>query len=404
MKKVLLMTLALALTFSMSFNASADIYIGSESSEESNLNLLEEFDLSQYPEIAEKMKKQEKALTAYREICANFDKDENGCYIYPESYAGEYIDENGNLIVLYTQMSDDLNFLKSIDGITFKQVEHSLNELAESLNTAKENIADVSGYKFSGSKIDVRSNTATIEISPTSVTSTMRSLLATNIACENVTIEITNTKFGTDSYSIPGGSGIGRQYASSWLSVAANGSWSGNDALLTCGHSTSVGTPVYYNGSVIGSVVKTQFIHNGYGDYAIIMESNNSLLATCRVKTSISATAEIRNAVSYYDDVPVGTTCYKYGNATKQLTELVITETSREVDYNGVTIKGLTGGQIVSGSASDGDSGCPYFLINSDGTVSFAGVHSGSDGSNYVVFTPYHFVAAGFNLTTANEV
>lgn len=414
MKKALLMMLAIALTFSLSMNASANIYIGSELSEESNFEPLEEFDLSKYPKIAEEMKKQEEAIFAYQEIIKHFEKDKNNCYVYPDAYAGEYIDEDGNLIVLYTEITAELAFLYDIENITLRKAEKSINELEENLVASKIALANNSDYNISTSGIDIETNSAFIDVFPINEASTMRTLLSDNVISSNsnVVINVTNEKPRTQSVHIVGGSPIDNYGTvisnSHWLTVAANGRYGGKQALLTCGHSATLNRDVYYNDSYIGSVAYSQFANNEYGDYSFITVTD-SVANSNRLKTSSSSTATITDTCASIEDVPINTICYKFGAKSNQRSTIKITGRNLDVTYTNeptqgvnTTIKGLFYGELLSGSSEGGDSGGPYYLINSDGTVTFIGIHSGYKASeNEVYFTPAYMIAGGFNVTTA---
>lgn len=408
-RKILSIAVAVALTFSLSLNASADIYIDYDSTETVGVNSFAEFDLSQHPEIAAEMKKQEKAIAAYQKIIKQFERDENNCYIYPDAYAGEYIDEDGNLIVLYTEITSELEFLQEIENITLRKVEKSINELEENLVASKTALANNSDYEISTSGIDVETNSAFIEVLPKNETSAMRTLLLDNVinVNSNVIINITNENPVTQSVEIVGGSPIDN-YATKvsnddWLTVAANGWYNGQQAILTCGHSATLDRDVYYNNSYIGTVAYSQFDNNEYGDYSFIPVTS-SVANSSRLKTSSSSTATISDTYTVIDDVPLNTICYKFGSVSNQRSTIKITKRNIDVSYSAEnkTIKGLFAGELISGTSLGGDSGGPYYLINSDGTVTFIGIHSGySSSANEVYFTPYYMIAGGFGVTTA---
>ena len=90
----------------------------------------------------------------HQNLWNSFPKSESGLPIYPDEYAGTYLDETGNLIILLTTINDELKNKYELrcqthEGILFRQVEYSLNELSEYVSYATDYIrngVDVTRY------------------------------------------------------------------------------------------------------------------------------------------------------------------------------------------------------------------------------------------------------------------
>lgn len=128
-----------------------------------------------------------------------------------------------------------------------------------------------------------------------------------------------------------------------------------------------------------------QFGNNYIGDYALVSKTDSTANLTNQVLTSPTTVANITGT---RDDLPVNTIFTRYGASSRQSTGWV-TATNASVNYwispQFYTIHGLTIGRLHPGYTSiTGDSGGPYRVGND-----FVGIHSGSDDSNEVYFTPY---------------
>jgi hypothetical protein len=183
--------------------------------------------------------------------------------------------------------------------------------------------------------------------------------------------------------------------AASW-SLGACGTLStqfNQNGFVTSGHGLRLNQQVFRNGVHIGNVTRLNY-NTGEAtpsDWAFV-ETNNRATLSNQV---FSHQAALRSVTSQFANVPpVGTLLHRYGSTTGH-------GTVRVTNTNALIVNNVPGGiyefrgveaSVVTTPSRNGDSGGPYFELNSSNQARFAGVHHGSlllpNGTTLVYFTP----------------
>ncbi len=172
-----------------------------------------------------------------------------------------------------------------------------------------------------------------------------------------------------------------------------------SNVLLTCGHNRSVGDQVYYGSTLIGSVIKQQYVGGTYYDYSLVKITNTSAFTP---SNTVRGTAMMYEASSH----PVGARVYKYGMNGFAVGTITRTNYASYQSLAGGYIHGLVEVTIESGYVglcSGGDSGCPIYNGNTFyGTYSADNRELNLDGSVDVHATLFYYSPSygvnGFNL------
>lgn len=390
----------------------------------SNSNRYEDFTNTTPKAIVEAMKLQEPALQAYQNLWNSFEKDESGTPIYPDDYAGEYISKD-KLVIMLVDPSQSLkeDYIKrSKDGehIKFENASYSLNYL-NSLSSVAQQLSD-QNYRISVYGVDRKANSFFISIIQEDYEKLMKNQsLTLQKTIENLPIRIEPGAPNTSTSALWGGDRITNEDNGAGLSVGIGGTYGGNNAILTAGHSnekvgiffprypyiqylsTQTGQVVYQRANTSSSATGVGTL----GDFAVV-KLTGSDTATNKVYGGVSITGT-------YSSVPVGTTIYKYG-ATSGYSSGTVNQISLTVTYSDglfttYTVSGLYQSSMSNSSGTDaiagGDSGGPVYM--KDGTAyKLHGIvtarqepMSGYPASIMYSTPIYYAVDAGFTVKTS---
>lgn len=362
-----------------------------------------------------KSKIQAKANTNFNDIQKMFVRDIDGNVFYPNEYCGSWID--GELLCIgLTDTSDKIiekycNAVTFKDNIKFEKMLKSLNMLkAESndyIEYLKENNIFCSVYpnvQENKCEIEVINNTASNAIN------TLRDKLTKvdeKYKFKESDLIVKQGGYVTEETDIVGGmpetiiSSSTRHTSTVGMCGTITMS-SGNtyDGIISCGHGKNLNDTVLIDNHTFGTVCIERFSNNSYGDFACIKRTSDDTL-TNKVKGWTSAYLDI-NSYAFY--AAVNSEVLKYGQKTGFASgTLISNDCSEEFSISSessYTIKGLSKSILTSGDSADGDSGGPYFCLNTyTESFTFVGVHTGSkieNSKHYLYFTPCNYFSGYF--------
>lgn len=340
---------------------------------------------------------------------------------YPDEYAGEYIDDNGMLVIQLAEYGESLEakyyaMTGYSDVVRFEYVEYSYNELRQ---VYEEIMSLYNEYDIVKSCIDTYNNQIELFVSEDDYNDLLNDDYI-KLNSNYLSVGIGTPAMATEE--LYGGAEITDPNGGS--SIGFGGYYSGQDAILTCGHSKEVGDSVYRNGNKIGEITfvrantdeSSLSLNPGdtLGDFAIV-ELTGSNKSSCQIMggNSIVQISGIRS------NPPIGTTVYKYGAVTgltyseivrKNVTqEFTVIDGLKRQDYY---TSGLTECEMVSTNhCNPGDSGGSVFCFASssnDYTLA-VGIVTGKgnlDTNRYSLFyTPIQYaVNEGFDVKTVSDM
>lgn len=349
-------------------------------------------------DMKEQMAAQKNAVIANELLYNTFELTPTG-YAYPSNFSGTYIEEN-ILYILWTELSEQQkhfydNLLKDyVDYYSYKIVEYSYNDLMSLCETTYEKLKNK--IQISGYSIDVINNSAKIGVIESDRKKADQYLRDFNTKNNDPIYYALQEYPEAQASTLMGGTPCSTNNIPFTLGMC--GTYNGQNAAVTCGHSMTINSAVKYLSTTIGT---TNYIQTSYGDFSIILTNNNATL-TNRVKTSGNTYAEIEGTIN---NPPIGTIVCKYGRITGYKEYGRIFETGYTAHYvnHNITPRDLKVVEWSECATIEGDSGGPYFMDDYGYTV-FCGVHSGKrndqdkiEGS-ITLFTPYYYItAAGFD-------
>lgn len=252
----------------------------------------------------------------------------------------------------------------------FRQVPYSLNDLNEYESYA-------AGYLENGTLascgVDVKDNT--FEISLSSASPTPFGRLGTTAVAAGFPVKIEYQEpIKAAASTLWGGDRLTNESSKQITSLGICGTYNGQRALLTCGHSNEkIGQFPYlqYFGQRIGQIVFQRANTvlnaegvNALGDFAICSITNPNLLSSNVITPGIKVTGT-------YSSLPEGAKIYKYGaktglsygNITRYLD---LTAFSFIVDGSQYYVRGLYQSSVQNDSGTNavdgGDSGGPVYI------------------------------------------
>ena len=342
-------------------------------------------------DMKEKMTAQKDAVMVNKLLYDTFQLTSTG-YAYPSNFAGTYI-EDGILHILWTELSEQQQrfydeLFKPYNGsYNYKIVDYSysdLKTLCEKTCDELKNQIQISSYC-----VDVRKNSAKIGVIKEDYEKAVQYSQTFNQK-SNVPIYYDVQERPKTNSTLMGGTPCTTNGVP--FTIGMCGTYNGQNAAVTCGHSMTLNRTIKHYGTTIGT---TSYIQTTYGDYSIILTNSNATL-TNRVKTGSNTYIEIEGTL---DNPPVGAIVCMYGDETGYSVYGEIEDVGLTITYdNGLTVRELNRVNWTECAAVDGDSGGPYFMEDF-GCAVFCGVHSGSyPGGTVTLFTPYYFIrAAGFD-------
>ena len=354
------------------------------------------------PKVQAQMDLQQHALDAYEVLYENLQPKTRSAQVssynvvYDEDYGGEYIDGDRLVLLLVGRNKEMEEKYSDLCGnssyIRFADAQYSLNELNGLKPLADELMLE---YGIVSHGVDVRNNRYHIGV----IEDDYNILLADKRIADNLDrLSITSERIQT-SASLYGGDKITNSSGTSY-SVCIGGTYKGKKAFVTAGHGNSVGGSMKRSGLQLG-VVKYQRANenpaqtgvSSFGDFAIVEVNGSTYTPTNKV---MGETGAGLNVTGVYSSVPVGTTVYKYGSATKyswgNVTATMVTvrpsiNQDRNYRFNNMTqcsMKNKSGTHAVN----KGDSGgCVY--IKSGSTYKIQGSVSCFNSTSSVYSTMY---------------
>lgn len=371
------------------------------------------------PKVQAQMDLQQHALDAYEVLYENLQPKTRSAQVsaynvvYDDDYGGEYIDGDRLVLLLVGRNKEMEEKYRDLCGnssyIRFADAQYSLNELNSLKPLADELMLE---YGIVSHGVDVRSNRYHIGV----IEDDYDALLADQRIVQNLDLlSITSEKVQT-SASLYGGDKITNSSGTSY-SVCIGGTYNGKKAILTAGHGNSVGMSITRSGVHVG-VIRYKRANedpvatgvSSFGDFAIVELNGSVYKGTNKV---MGETGAGLNITGVYSSVPVGTTVYKYGDATKyswgNVTATMVTvrpalNADRTYRFNNMTqcrMKNKNGTHAIN----RGDSGgCVY--IKSGSSYKIQGSVSSFDTSNTIYSIMYsspiyYAMDAGFSPYTS---
>lgn len=321
---------------------------------------------------AESINYQEDAYDAYLSLSDNLNiRMDTFSEKYPDNFGGCYLD-NDTLVILLTDIdAETIGYYKALcnnsENIRFEQAEYSYKYLKELENNAIHDLESVTTVYES--YVDVIQNECCIGVED-EVT------LYSEVINSSDPIKIYQIETKPTATAMRGGESISNTKAT--CSICYFGKYNGKAALVTCGHTNSVGRSIKYGNTTIGSVVKQNLktftdvdgLVGSYGDFSIVDISGSSIAGSNYVKTSNGSISATGTA-----NLIVGLAVKLYGSksnlsGTVQSTSVSATFTDVE-DYSQYKVKGLV---TISGTTvQGGDSGGCVIYTTGAGVNRIAG-------------------------------
>lgn len=320
---------------------------------------------------------------------------------YPDNFGGCYIDGD-KLVILLTENNDIIReyyqeLCENSDVIEFKTVKYSYEEL---LQIEEEIIPELSEeYDIYEYYINVKSNKLDVGVSE----------LKNDFQAYGITDEIYPVNFYEiealpEATAMKGGEQISNTAAS--CSICFFGTYNGKKALVTCGHTNSVGRSIKYGSYNIGTVVKQNLrtftdvdgTAASYGDFSIVDINDSTISGSQYVKTSSGSITVTGTA-----NLIAGLSVSMYGKSsicvtgTVESTGVAVKFTDPE-DYSTYKVKGLMtikGTNTVTG----GDSGGCVVYTTATGINRVGGCITGVKEGVYSYITPASYIeSSGFSF------
>lgn len=339
---------------------------------------------------------QDEALEAYNNICQHFEKNQETLYYeFPDEIGGFYLDED----VLVIQLTSNTEEVKqkymewsgNYEKIRFESVKYSYNELEEfevRFIEDNENIQVVSHY------VDVRENVVKMGISP------VYSVVPLSETGEEIPIVFEIDNGYEETATLQGGSAIAHANGIA-MSVCYFGTYNGQNALITCGHENPVGTNIYSDGVLIGSVAFQNLklfqgingVMSSYGDFSIVTLNNNASYAY-RAPSS-SGTVVVQSDCNLIVGLNVCYAGYRSGYATATVSAVNVTQGSDSFkDYE---VRGTVRLNNWSKIVENGDSGGIVYYPASSGNKLAGSIMGVNEGQGYMTISPAsYFYDKGF--------
>ncbi len=337
---------------------------------------------------------QQPAIDAYENLLKCFIKMGNEI-VYPDEYGGCYISDNC-LNICLTDISETnkekyRGYCATEDVVNFVTVNYSLNYLntiADSISIeAVENVVSI-GVCQSNNSVDIGVNSTDFNKTEREIESVTNNISLFSDSNE-LPINIYYSEKAEPASELIGGQ---QMSANSSISLGVCGTYSGNPAILTCGHTLYVGDNVYINGTKVGEVVVRRFSDGSNYDYGIVKITNTSTFTrTNKVKNDANNTTITSTASSSPAE---GTLVCKYG-FKNGFGVGKVTNSSISVNYGEEVIRKLVQVSTTTGNTvASGDSGGPVYR----GHTYHGGV-SGASGNTWY-FSPVHG-ASSFTVKTS---
>lgn len=350
-------------------------------------------------------------LLANEKLYNSFARDENGSWVFPDEFGGVYAKPD-RLIVFLTDCSlakrqKYLNITENYqDALVFQSVKHSYNNLLAGANEIG-TLLLTEKYHVSSWYVDVLKNKAVVAVAPDSYEQALLYLKNSKNLPQWLILEMEEVAHVEDT--VIGGDYIVCDQNNVGMTLGAGGYVGTNSCIITCGH----GTNSTYNtlskvssSSSFGYVTARSYpAANGssVGDYSVVRMYSGNYISPEVWKYNDYST--IKGVTGGYGIPAAGTTVTRYGVSTGIKTASVAANTMTVVYYdnnsNYYQVTNMLRALVLEGQCSaPGDSGAPYFVTIA-GDLYLCGVHSGSNGVDYVYFTPYGIINYMASFTVA---
>lgn len=365
------------------------------------------------------MLEQQEAQDAYSLFCDHFRLPSGELY-FPDSFAGETI-MDGKLVIYLTDISEKTLslytpiFSECSDVVVFEPAQYSYNFL----RALQSDIITRYPGKVGQCYVDVESNCVVV------VTNSANSILSRSSIPTDALNIIESEELMDPELHTSLAKGGDTMYRNGMYNrtLAACGTYNGQPALLSCGHNgQTVRTPIGTtfsdaSGSLMSTVVVSNYFHNYSGDYSI-SQLNTTLFTSTNL--IINPNGYYSRYVGSLTEISNGAVLLKYGRTTGFSGLKVL---DNQLDHNMTPLSStpfivndLVMCRIAYGDSQSGDSGGPIMSLTDEGTY-LAGTHVGhspiveedDDSSNdepvehLVYFSPFFLIDDIFILNTNSE-
>ncbi len=401
MKKLLMLIFATICLLSVTFSAPVYSKQYGEQLQEKTDEAAEAEDVIDMEQI---MQAQEGAVAANEVLMEYFYRGGTET-IYPEYFSGRYIEDN----ILYICYTGSLKTVKEeldpilgehIANVKYKSCQYSYNYLMEHLSTTLVNLK-TSGCNVVGYGLNEKNNSVLLFVDEETIQRAEK-YLKDSFQFSDTRIEIEASGRIQPTINVYGGGDITVTTEDGNMNATLGicGKYREQYAFLTCGHYLSEGDTVWYNGSILGNLVVTQFENGESGDFSIgMIQNSNVYIPTHKVKGGGTSYTTLTGGTVLYP--AQGTVVARYGAVTNASYGTITTIGVRfEISSSYYVIDLIRVSPSQGYTSKKGDSGGPIW---SNGK--FLGTFTGNDVDGNWYFSPYRYAqAAGFTAYASHDV
>lgn len=326
-----------------------------------------ELDIYDYDAISDLMKKDKsEKVNLYRisEKEKTFEYDE-----YIDDYAGSFV-KDGKLVILKTNKQNNFDTYKLNNDFQENIVKFSMNQLNDTMNDInlykKYNGDTYIAKQFNFYWIDIENNRIVVEFDELNEFNV--NLFKKNVLdSECIVFKQIETQPKEEVNVSPGSKIV---IGSSSSSVGYRATKNGVKGLVISGHAGNVGSKVYSNGSLIGTIQTKK--NSGSVDAAFVKTNSNAVLSNSVYGGTLSNNVQ---------NLSVGTQVFKRGFSTGT-TSGKVTKSNVTVTFNGVSFFGLVGANYKSDNGDSG--GLVFFKVPGENLINTVGIHKGTVGDTKI--------------------
>ncbi len=349
-----------------------------------------------------KVSRASETLNEYLSHCLEEEREQDA--VFPDFYSGGYIDDENILHACFVDCFDRrigecLSILSEFgDSVVIEYRKYSFDEMQAYVDSVVDKLQAM-GCEVQLWAVDIPNNCVSLELTEDNYLFAKENL---HSAAGDSDIKVDLAIGGTISLESSTALIAGDMLHASgnpqpqYFTLGATGTYNGSKAFLTCAHSVSSNSKVYYEetSSPIGTIKYRQY---GKGDFAIGSLNSNYLPSH---KSYCESTTPVIWKDVFASNYSIGDELKKYGSVSGTI-YLEVSKINASVTINSVKITGLVQCTIDNGYSFGGDSGGPYWTRSGN---KFCGVHCAvglntTSPNNTSFFTPYTLIkAAGFTV------
>ncbi|MDL2218647.1 S1 family peptidase [Christensenellaceae bacterium OttesenSCG-928-M15] len=307
---------------------------------------------------------------------------------FPEFYGGCYIDENKDLIILVTDISEEIReyFSRLIDmnNVILKKVQYSYSELLNEHDKITSAVLRQSKNQFveaiAGVGISMQQNAVALYIVPETADTLKKARASVTSFPGVVTIEAEG-KDKTTAAIYPGDR----------MAFRSAGFWAyrnGVLGLVTCGHNTSQGETIYQGTGATAFGTAEKVVFSGTCDASFVKRTNSSFTPS----RSVSGHGFSLHPSGYISILAVGANVYSRGYITGAKSGTV-------KDNNYTASYGIRSLILTDVTAGLGDSGGVVAASGNSSTRYITGIISGRSGANKMIYCRYDIIKSNLGIT-----